>query len=292
MSASESDEGGGRQFRFVRNHLMERMRNGTLVVGSHLEAQRVLAVDLGVSRDVVQKVITQLTEERYIATRQGRGSWVVRLPEGSDAQGEPTLYDSIDRAFAEPEVSLDVVSLTSESLVGHFRAQVERVEAKKLAPRRVTVRMMLPSESADLPYPRASDPKDDERVRERWRNRARVHVAEMGDYCRRLKAAGVDAGLEVRRVGWAPQFKLYLFNDAYALMGLYSPVRGKIRLDDSTEVRAIDVKGVGVTLRHYAKSSGSEADSDYDDYRAWFESCWNLLAKKPEHDEKSAGQGQ
>ncbi|WP_268867529.1 winged helix-turn-helix domain-containing protein [Streptomyces blattellae] len=270
----------------MRNHLMERMRNGNLVVGSYLEGQRDLAVDLGVSRDVVQKVFRRLAEEGYIETRQGKGSWVVRLPEARDAQGEPTLYDFIDRAFAESEVSLDVVSLTSESLVGHFRAQVERVEARSLTPARVTVRMMLPSESADLLYPRApKDPKDDERVRERWRNRARVHVAEMGDYCERLRAAGVDAVLEVRRVAWTPNFKLYLFNDADALKGLYSPVEGPIRLDDGTMVRqAVDVKGVGVSLRHYVKSSGTDADSDYDDYREWFECCWNLVANRPEQD--------
>ncbi|MDO0934250.1 winged helix-turn-helix domain-containing protein [Streptomyces sp. DG2A-72] len=285
MRASESDEGGGRQFRFVRSHLMARLRDGTYTVGARLKTQRELAEELAVSRETVQKVFGQLAEEGYIETRRGSGSVVVRLPGTRDSQGEPTLYDSIDEAFGEPEVSLDVVSLTSESLVGHFKAQVERVEARQLAPRRVVVRMMLPSEGADLLYPRAPDPKDDVRVRERWRNRVRVHVAEMGDYCERLQAAGVDTTLEVRKVRWTPDFKLYMFNDAHALKGLYIPVEAPLRLDDGTMVKeAIDVKGVGVSLRRFEKSSGADVDSDYDDYRAWFESHWKLVARSPKGD--------
>ncbi|WP_210592557.1 winged helix-turn-helix domain-containing protein [Streptomyces sp. GESEQ-35] len=293
MGTSESDEGGGRQFRLVRNHLMERMRDGTYGEGSKLKTQRELAEDLGVSRDVVQKVFSQLVDEGYIATKRGSHSWVVRLPRST--KGEPTLYDSIDRAFGEPEVSLDVASLTSESFVGHFRAQVERVEAGELAPRRVAVRMMLPSESTDLPYPRApKDPKDDERVRERWRNRARVHVAEMGDYCERLRVGGVDAALEVRRVTiWTPTFKLYLFNGGEALTGLYEPVKGPIRLDDGTMIKeAIDVKGVGVSLTNFAKTGGVDGGAGYGNYRAWFDAYWNVLAERPERDSKPAGQGQ
>ncbi|MFD3501695.1 winged helix-turn-helix domain-containing protein [Streptomyces sp. NPDC058676] len=267
------------------NALWLRLVDGTYRVGDVLPTQRDLEIDFQVSRDVVQRALKDLAQEGWIVSKRGSGSRVVKRPvdgavQGDDAQVRPTLYEYIGEAFKESEVSLEVVALTAESFIGHFNSQTELVEAGRLTPQRVSVRMLLPSEEADLEYPRALDPQDD-RVRQRWRNRVRRHAAEMGDFCDRLRAKGVETDLEIRRRPWTPQFKLILLNDTDALVGLYSPVVGPIRLDDGTSVNgAIDVKGVGVNLHHYKRRvEGPEDDSQYGDYREWFDSRWNLSAR-------------
>ncbi|MFE2300889.1 hypothetical protein ACFXAW_22215 [Streptomyces sp. NPDC059445] len=182
------------------------------------------------------------------------------------------------KAFWQSEVSLDVSALTAESFVGLFSRQVGRVEAQEIAPRHVRVRMMLPSEDTALLCPRAWDANDG-RVHQRWRERARQNVADMNDFCERLRAKGVDVNLQVRRIPSTPQFKLYIVNNADALVGFYTPVRGPIRLEDGmTVVDAVDVKGAGATLRHHPrpKEENARQGSCFADFRDWFDSTWDL----------------
>ncbi|MGW3664087.1 GntR family transcriptional regulator [Streptomyces sp. NPDC005141] len=287
----EGDESGGRPFQRVETALRLRLADGTYRKGDMLPSQRTLARDLRVSRDTVQNVLKALAEEGWITSRQGSGSRVLKVPSASTPQGRPQLYNFMHDAFWQAEVSLDVSALTGESFVGLFDLQVGRVEAEEIAPRRVRVRMMLPSEDTELLYPRAWDPKDG-RVHRRWRNRARMNVADMSDFCERLKAKGVDAALEVHRVPWTPQFKLYIVNDADALVGFYSPVRGPIRLEDGMSiVDAVDVKGVGATLHHHPrpKEENARQGSYFADCRDWFDSNWDRLAKQPKSGRNEAG---
>ncbi|MFB7248169.1 winged helix-turn-helix domain-containing protein [Streptomyces populi] len=289
MTASDTgtgpggDESGGRPFQRVETALRLRLTDGTYRKGDMLPAQRTLEKDLGVSRDTVRNVLKLLAKEGWIATRRGSGTKVLKVPSAAAPQGRPQLYNFMHDAFKQPEVSLDVSALTGESFVGLFDLQVGRVEAGEISPLRVHVRMMLPSEDTELLYPRSGDPKDP-RVHRRWRNMARLNAADMEDFCARLRDKGVKAGLEVHRVGWTPQFKLYILNDADALVGIYSPVRGPIRLEDGTSVpNAMDVKGVGLTLHHHQrpKEESARQSSYFADYREWFDTTWSELAKQP-----------
>lgn len=284
VSTPKNREAGGRIYSRVHNALWLRLTDGTYRVGDMLPAQRDLVKDLQVSRDVVQKVLKDLGDKGFLVSVRGSGTRVIALPttndsEADDPQARPTLYEYMGKAFREPEVSLDLVALTAETFIGHFRSQTELVTAGKIKPARVTVRMLLPSEDAPLEYPRALDPKDD-RVRLRWRNRVRRHTAEMGDFCKELEDAGVEVKLLIRRMPRSPDFKLILLNDVHALVGLYSPVVGPIRLDDGTIVsRAVDVKGAGVNLHHHERRvEGADDVSQFGDYREWFDSRWNLNA--------------
>ena len=87
-----------------------------------------LAKEFAVSRDTVQRAIRELADEGWIESRRGSGS---------------------------PEVTLDVYTLTSESLDAHIRVQAERIRGGRVAPHSIAVRMLLPSESLSMPYPKA-----------------------------------------------------------------------------------------------------------------------------------------
>jgi len=63
-----------------------------------------------------------------------------------------TLGPLIAQVFRKPEVALDVFTLTSESLDEHIRRQTQEIRAGNIAPRRIALRIQLPSESLEAPY--------------------------------------------------------------------------------------------------------------------------------------------
>jgi hypothetical protein len=277
----------------VETALRELLDNGTYQAGQLLPPQRELADEYGVSRHTIQRVLRKLAEEGLIEPRQGSGSKVLANPGGAPAQrlpgrsGRVSLLPFVNHAFEQDEVSLDVFSLTSETLLRHLQNQEERVVAAEIAPRRVRLRMLLPWEDEPLAYPRAVDPGDG-RVRERWRAMVHSHIFQVEELFERMRGQGVDAVVEIRRFPMTPQFKLYVLNGTDMLFGPYEVVRRSIPVTgptpDATEtVDAVDVLGLGSTLTHHRRR---EAEDSHDalffrSMNDWFESqweCWQDLA--------------
>jgi DNA-binding transcriptional regulator YhcF (GntR family) len=278
VSATESDESSGRKFDLVHTTLMSWLSDGTYRVGSSLPAQREIAAALGVSRDTVRNVVRTMTEDGYLSTTQGRGVTVVKSPELESApRGRPQLYHFMHDAFRQAEVSLDVLALTAESFVGHFELHVGRVEAGELALRKVSVRMLLPSEDGELAYPRAWNPEDD-RPWLRWRTMTRGNARKM-ERCRdRLTDYGVTLDLRINRVKLTPAFKLYVINGSDLLHGWYHPVTGPMNLEDGSIVDgAVERKCVGASLHHYR--AGTE---EFARYREYFQNHWDLAEQSEE----------
>ncbi|MEU5342449.1 winged helix-turn-helix domain-containing protein [Streptomyces sp. NPDC020766] len=278
------------------NALREQLANGTYRPGDMLPAQRDLASEYGVSRDTVQRVLRQLAAEDWIQSKQGSGSRVLRVPRvgpagqraglGAERQGRALLLPLIHAAFEQSTVSLDVFTLTSETLVGHLRQQTERFLVTKEIPlKRLHVRMMVPWEDELLAYPRAKDPGD-ARVWQRWRTMTRKHLKDMEVCFKALNKGGVDARLEVRRVPLTPHCKLYVLNDTDMLYGTYDVVERTVTLDDGTDIESLDVLGLGSTLSHHRREADEESHDStfFASHQGWFESCWNLLGVVAEGD--------
>ncbi|MFI2437216.1 hypothetical protein [Streptomyces sp. NPDC018693] len=125
------------------------------------------------SRDTIQRVLRELSSEAWIESRQGSGSRVLKNQriQSSTAEAtrmrQPALGPLLGEAFEQPEVALDIYTLTSESLDAHIRLQAERIHYGSIAPQRIALRVILPSKDLDLPYPRNPNNKDDPRLRER-----------------------------------------------------------------------------------------------------------------------------
>lgn len=270
--------------------LVLRMSDGTYPLGSLLPPQRELAQDLAVSRDTVQRVLKELSERGLVESRQGSGSRVTGSPATRERRkpavhvagpGRMTLGPHLDRAFERSEVVLDVFTFTSESLAAHIWIQAERIRSGAVAPQRIALRMLLPSEDMELPFPRAIADPDDPRPLERVRGITRRNTQSLRLALEELKAERFVADVDVA-VRWAPitpAFKLYLFDGTEALHGMYKVVERPIVLDEGT-VPAIDVIGLGAVLEHYVADDDPDSPGSVfvSERQTWFDSVWEYLA--------------
>lgn len=289
MGERQRSDGGGREFHRVAEELRSRIANGTYPLSSFLPSQRDLADQFGVSRDTVQRVLRELAGEGWIESRQGSGSRVVKAPRVQSAPPEVTrmrhvtLGSLLSEAFEEPEVTLDVYTLTSESLSAHMLLQAERISAGHIAPQRIALRMLLPSESLDMPYPRVKGDGEDPRLRDRLHGITQQHTESLHRLFRDLETEYhvPSVSLEIRYVPITPAFKLYILNGIEALHGPYEAIERKIRLDSGEEVIALDVLGIGAALTHHVKDSepNSAGSVFVDSMQAWFDSIWNQLSE-------------
>jgi DNA-binding transcriptional regulator YhcF (GntR family) len=267
------------------------MTDGRYPLSSYLPSQRDLAEEFHVSRDTVQRVLRELVNEGWIESHQGRGSKVVntQLIQSSAAKGSrlrrgATLEGFISEAFEQPTVTLDVYTLTSESLYGHIQRQVDRIRDGFITPQRIALRMLLPSETLSLPYPHVKEGEDDPRLRQRLRTITEGHTESLRGSLTALQADDhlvpyVD--VQIRRAPLTPAFKLYLLNGDEALHGPYEVIERKIELVPGEEITVVDVLGFRATLTHHVKNSdpNSLGTVFVDSMQKWFDSVWTLLSE-------------
>ena len=275
--------------------LRSRISDGEYRPGDYLPPQRALAEEFKVSRDTIQRVLEELRTEGWIESRRGSGSKVrVTLPIHVTTQqkvppGRIALGPFIDRAFAQPVVELDVFTFTSESLDTHLRLQAEKIRNGQIAaPERITLRILLPSDATELPYPRARATTNsaaevtelDRILQHRTREIVRRHTSSLRNALRKLKTDGLVPEVEVlvREVPLVPTHKLYLRRGVEGLIGPYKIVERRILMDDDTEIDAWDVLGLGSTLIRLVQDEGDPGTVGsvfMQSRQEWFDSCWH-----------------
>ncbi|WP_225833923.1 winged helix-turn-helix domain-containing protein [Streptomyces sp. NK08204] len=291
MTDKRTDEAGGTEFRRVAEELRARITDGGYPLGTFLPSQTTLAGEFGVSRDTVQRVLRELRGEGWIESRQGRASRVVKgqrihssAPRATRSRHAMTLGPLIGEAFEQSDVSLDVYTLTSESLDFHIHTQAERIRNGAITPRRIALRVVLPSATESPPYPRAKDPRDDARLLERLRGITERHTASLRKVLGELRAEKLvpSVEFEFRHAPLTPAFKLYVINRAEVLHGPYIPVNRPMMLDTGEEVAGLDVLGLGATLTHHVRDSrpDSPGSTFVASMTEWFEAVWELVTEE------------
>jgi DNA-binding transcriptional regulator YhcF (GntR family) len=275
--------------------LRSRISDGLYRPGYNLPPQRALAEEFEVSRDTIQRVLEELKTEGWIESRRGSGSKVrVTLPVHVTTQpkvppGRIALGPFVDRAFAQPVVELDVFTFTSESLDTHLWLQAEKIRNGQIAaPERIMLRILLPSDATELPYPRARATTKsaaevtelDRILQDRTREIIRRHTSSLRNALRNLKTDGLVPEVEVlvREVPLVPTHKLYLRRGVEGLIGPYKIVERRILMDDDTEIDAWDVLGLGSTLIrlvHDEGDPGAVGSVFMQSWQEWFDSCWH-----------------
>lgn len=290
VDAQQTSDGGGKEFQKVSDELRSRITDGTYPLGSFLPSQRDLAEEFGVSRDTVQRALRELAGERWIDPRQGSGTRVVNTqriqssaPKATRSRHGATLGPFISEAFEGPEVTLDVYTLTSESLDAHIRLQAERIRAGFIHPERIALRILLPSTSMELPYPTAVDKTYTPQVQDRLRAIMERHTESLRNVLRELQVEKLvpSVDVQVRHAPLAPAFKLYLLNGVEVLHGLYEIIERPVVIDGAREIDALDVLGLGATLTHHVKDTDRNSSGSVfvESMESWFKSVWTLLAE-------------
>lgn len=285
-----SDGGPGRKFQRVAGELRSRVTDGTYRLRSFLPSERDLAEELEVARVTVQRALRELADEGWIESRQGSGWRVVKTqviqsaaPQATRSGRGATLGPLISEAFERTEVELDVYTLTSETLDAHIRLQVERIRAGSIRPQRIALRVLLPSESLVLPYPRNKNDRTDSRPQKRLWAICRRHTESLRTMLRELATEKLVPSVElrIRHVPLVPVCKLYLLNGVEALHGMYEVIDRPMELDDGEAITALDVLGLGATLTHHVKDGDPSSPGSVfvGSMRAWFDSVWDRLAE-------------
>ncbi|MBD0840395.1 GntR family transcriptional regulator [Streptomyces sp. TRM68416] len=279
-----------KEYERLAGELRNRITDGTYPMGVNLPSQRELAAEFGVSRDTVQRALRELVGEGWIESRQGSGSRVVtdtrRIQSPPAARrnfGPVTLGPLISEAFERPEVTLDVYTLTSESLEAHIRLQAERIRRAEIQPRSIALRMLLPAEDMVMPYPRSRDDPSDPRPGERMREMSRRYTASLRRLLRDLRTEEYvqHIDVDIRQAPLTPAFKLYLLNGVEALHGMYEVIVRPMELDTGEVIESYDVLGLGATLTHHIKDEDPDSPGSVfvDSMRVWFDSVWHQLSR-------------
>lgn len=279
----------GLEYQRVAEVLRARLADGFYPVGTNLPPQRELTDEFKVSRDTIQRALRELADEGWIKSRRGSGSKVIKtqVVKSSTATAVKrhgaTLGQIISTAFESPTVTLDVYTLTSESLDAHIRIQVERIHAGEIRPERIAMRLLLPDTRQRLPYPRVKGDKGDTRLQERLIEICGRHTSSLSSSLKGLRAERLvpSVGFEMRRTPLVPPFKLYLINGDEALHGMYDVIERQIELDDGEVVTALDVLGLGATLTHQVRDDDEYSPGSVfvTNMQNWFDSVWDKLAE-------------
>ncbi|MER6614777.1 GntR family transcriptional regulator [Streptomyces xantholiticus] len=286
--------------------LRKEINDGTRRPGDRLPTQNELVSRFGVSRATVNRAFEVLRNQGLIESRQGSGTFVTRGERSIPAQtgagdGEEVwavvservppvvLAPYLEEAFEATEVTLDVFSMTTETLAARVSAQKTRImDGDIQPPRSIRARLMLPdTDSPDLAIPRLKDGRDDPRVRHRLRRILQAHASMLTQSLYELRDRGQvqEVSVEVRLVPFAPQLKLYILNRRLALQGFYPPELGTITLTpDGEEVTILDAYGTGATLFPFraAADSTPEQVGIVRAFQNLFDSMWNLQATRAE----------
>jgi hypothetical protein len=211
-------------------------------------------------------------------SRQGSGVYVRER-----TQRPVVLRSHLERAFEQPEVSVDFAGFSGETLHGAITEPLDKIRDGRLRPESLSVRLLVPDPGKPWTLPaRVDDLTDSPAFRARAARIMQRHTLAVVDAVNELADLGLvpNARAHVRVSPAVPLFKLYLINDSEAFFGYYPVQEHKLTLDG--EQTAIwDLMGKDATLFHH--SADGDEDSLASQYlrqsRMWFDSIWTTVAR-------------
>lgn len=276
----------------VADALRRRIRSGELRPGARLPTQQDLEHEFGVKRTVVRQALGILQEEGLVTMGRGAPATVsAPAVPGPGAEGpRPAgvlLVDRVRAALTAEHVTLDVFSMTAETLHSALSAAMPQITSGSLSPSSVSVRVLLPSPEARLAFPRvvsgAGDPAGTDPALERAHGKVRLYATTLRDQVHALRDLGLvpEVSVDIRTVPITPVHKLYLLNGRESLIGYYQLVEHSVEFGQE-EVDIYDSFGFRTKL--FRSSSGPDRRDDQDaafvdESLLWFESLWSTLAR-------------
>jgi DNA-binding transcriptional regulator YhcF (GntR family) len=272
----------------VADALRDRILSGDLRPGSRLPTQHELAAEFDTNRTAVRQALDTLRREGLL-TGTGRGAppTVAERARGHEAprKADIELADRLYEAFRAEHVTVDVFSLTTETLNTALAPSTIAISSGALSPRSITARVLLPSAGADLALPRlVSDPEGrDPRPLERLRELTHTYASALRGHLETLRVRELvpEVSVEFRTVPITPTHKVYLLNGSEALFGYYHVTEQKVRYKGET-MEIHDMLGIATRLFHHAAGPdlhGEHGTAFVEQTRRWFDSLWESIAR-------------
>ncbi|MCX4824056.1 winged helix-turn-helix domain-containing protein [Streptomyces sp. NBC_01142] len=291
MATREPAGEDGRKYEIVAARLREGIGSGEYGAGKLLPPQRELRETFEVSRATVTKALDLLKDEGLIESRQGSGARVLpaggrpagAVPPAGPATARPaleTLQPHLQAAFEADDITMDVFSLTSETMNRQLGAQITRIHDGRIRPRSISLRLMLPDPDIKLAFPVSLHDPGDERPRLRHRDTLISCSKSLRHELRTLKRQRLvpAVSVQIRTVRLTPTSKMYLLNNDLLLEGYYTleetdpdPVEG-----EEQEGTTLNSLGLGATLFPYSKPDQA---LKVETAQSFFDSYWDLLAR-------------
>ncbi len=263
----------------VANALRAAILTKQFAPGNKLPSGHELAARYGVARMTVQQALRLLRDEGLIVSRQGSGVFVRARTERPVG-----LRPHIERAFEEPQVTIDFAGFSGETLHGALQEPLDQIRVGRHVPESIRIRALVPDPSTPWTLPcRVEDQADDPQFRERARGILLRHSQAIVESVQELEDLGLvdKASAEIRVHRSSPLFKLYIINDQEAFFGFYT-VRPHTVTIKGEQHKMYDLMGKDTVLFHHAADADeASTGSQYaQQSRAWFDSMWNTVASE------------
>lgn len=282
---STAHNSGRHSFQNVADVLRERIRTGELKAGERMPTQAQLAEEFGVERATVRQALRIMRDEGLLADESRGSPSRVAEPEAvrrGDAP-EPLMVDlgtRLAEAFSAPEVRVDAVCLTPESLMLALGEPLRRIYEGAIRPSTVEVRILLPGRpDMDLAFPSLRGaPQDDQLLHQRWLAQRNAQGQVLRHNLMALRATiGCDVNVTFRALPFTPPVKLYLLNGSEALFTYYRVMRREEQIDDEP-LEIYDVLGTNSLLFPFESGRGQRDGAFVAQSQAWFDGLWDTIS--------------
>lgn len=278
---------GSREVSFheVAGVLRKQISDGELIVGARLPSQESLAKEFGASRQVIRQALRVLQGDGLI---DGGGKGIrprVVEPAVPDEVPQPTLValaPRLEAAFRAPEVRIDAVCLTAETLMTSMDRPIALVASKRAEPSSVKARIILPAKEHRLLYPAPLEGwgKDEDVDTAVHRRSERQHVSQVNVLWQQFETLRVGYGIPVEvsfRVAMnTPYQKIYLLNGEEALLAYYEMAHRTEEIDGEV-VPLRDASGTQSLLFPFEARHGGRDASFVNAAQRWFDRLWESL---------------
>ncbi|MEU0727620.1 winged helix-turn-helix domain-containing protein [Streptomyces sp. NPDC006140] len=265
----------------IADTLRERIRAGRLRSGERLPTQAELAEEFGVERGAVRQALRALQEDGLL-TNVSKGSPPrIAAPAPAREEPQPTmvgLAPRLTQAFSVPQVRVDVVCHTAETLMVALGEPLRMIHEGRIRPESIDVRILVPSRDIELAFPVPVEAHgDDNPVHQRWLAMRNAHGQVLQHNLLALRSThGIDVSVMFRALPFTPPVKLYLLNGEEALIGYYMLTRRAEEWGSQT-LDMYDVLGSQSVLFSFTRRADQRDAAFVDESQKWFDALWETI---------------
>ncbi|MEV6942026.1 winged helix-turn-helix domain-containing protein [Streptomyces sp. NPDC051172] len=266
----------------IADILRERISNGDLKAGDRLPTQAELADEFGVERGAVRQALRALQQDGLL-TNVSKGSppRIAEPPAPGWGEPQPTtvgLAPRLTEAFSVPQVRVDVVCHTSETLMLALGDPLRRIHDGSIRPESIVFRVLLPSREINLAFPVLVEGSvDDNTVHQRWLQMRDAQARVLQHNLHAIRSThGIDVQVVFRALPFTPPVKLYLLNGEEALLGYYIPTKREEEWQSQT-LEMYDALGSQSLLFSFEKRAGRRDAAFVAESQKWFDALWETI---------------